>query len=285
MSVLPGKGENVLKWPEKKTVFRLPKKKWLALFLAALAVLLFVWLSGIQIGGEPRDEFFSATGRAIRGCVDLNRSYNIPSAVFEALPQPPRCFVSMVQLYQSQQFSDDFFFGPSFFLQPEFYPSFLRNGLHYWTSPISTHWGAIGFGAFPSERTLSVARGQTIRTRFFFHSGFGVRSFQGMRVVPRFQTPTDAQSIHIKLDTDSQNGFLLGPSFPKFDAAWAKPIDLEITADATAPVGNTGFVLKTEPADAVRVERWQAEKGILYYNATDFVGEQTIAAITLAVTD
>lgn len=224
---------------------------------------------------------FSGT---IENCLYLDRnSYGIAPAVFEALPKPPKCFLSFVQLYHSQKFSDDFFFSPNFFLQPEFYPNFERDGLPYWQNPIATHWGAIGFGSYPFERSLTAKPGETVRTRFFFHSGFGVRTFQGMRLGPEFENASDEQWVKVELDSESKNGFLLGPSYPKFDENWAKAIDVQLTVLPNAPPSTIRILLKTRAPTAEKLAEWRSKKGKQYYNATDFVGEQTAMRIVLQV--
>lgn len=270
------------------------KKKSVAsqpFLFAAVALLVVIAVAGVflsfqqSVPASPTDSFVPADSNAeIGNCINLDRNaYGIAPAVFESLPKPPKCFSSFVQLYRTNQFSDEFFFGPNFFLQPEFYSNFEKDGLPYWTNPIATHWGAIGFGASPFERNLDAKPGETIRTRFFFHSGFGVRTFQGLRLEPEFENPSDAQFVQIKLDSDSENGFLLGPSFPKFDANWAKAVDVQLIVLPGASQKTIAIRLKTRAPMPQTEAQWAAKYPNRYFNATAFVGEQTAMRIFLSI--
>lgn len=255
------------------------------------AIVLLVVIAGIFLlfqKNAPSQPVASSVPKGVVGgiqnCVGLDRnSYGISSAVFESLPKPPKCFSSFMQLYRANQFSDDFFFSKNFFLQPEFYPNFESQGLSYWTSPIATHWGAIGFGASPFERSVNAKPGETVRTRFFFHSGFGVRTFQGLRLEAEFENPSDAQWVQVKLDSESENGFLLGPSFPKFDQNWAKAIDAQLAVLPGASTKTIAIRLKTKAPGPLVAEEWAAKNPNRYFNATAFVGEQTAMRILLNI--
>lgn len=267
--------KKVLNW------FGREKPVW---FWAVLGVILLLLALGLFFFGVKKTPSLVFDDSGIVGCKDLNRNaYRIPSAVFEELPKPPKCFSSIVERYHAQQFSDDFFFTHPFFSQPEFYPSFARDGLLYWTNPITTHWGAIGFGAFPSEQKVLIQPGQTVKTRFFFHSGFGVRTFQGLRLEPLFENPSAKEWMVIELDSESQNGFVLGPSFPKFDANWVKPVDVQITLLPNAPVQQMSFFLVTQSPSAEKAEQWSTRYPN-YYNGTSFVGSQNAVRVRLEIT-
>lgn len=257
-------------------------KKNVFLFLAIfLFVLVWVWFFFFP---SPEPVFSNGLNVPIKGCVDLDRSsYKIPPAVFESLPAAPKCFWSLVKRYQNKQFLDDSFFTPSFFLQPEFYPTFESQGLSYWLSPNATHWGAVGYGYFPSNKVLKGKQEETIHVRFFFHSGFGVRTFQGLRLEPFFENEVDQNKVVVTLDSESQNGFWLGPSFPKFDSHWAKAVDVTILILPSALPGDVSFSLKTKPPFPDGAQAWSTLFGKSYYNATDFVGEQSIMRVDLKI--
>ncbi|MDD5148555.1 MAG: hypothetical protein PHH08_03770 [Candidatus ainarchaeum sp.] len=249
------------------------------LLIAGAFAVLFIKQGETEKNGN---NFMQENSGKIIGCIDLNRqSYNLAQAVFESLPSPPKCFASIMQLRNRGEFSDDFFFTKEFFLQPEFYPVFLQNGMEYWTSPTATHWGAIGFGCFPYEKTIKIKPGSAAKTRLFLHAGFGVRTFQGMRIVPEFENSEDAEFVKITLDRESEEGFLLGPAFPKFDSGWAKAIDAEIGVLKNPAKKTIKIFLKTKSPEEKQALEWQ-KKYANYYNATDFVGEKIISSITIS---
>jgi hypothetical protein len=263
---------------------KLPNLKIITIIFAAAVLscaIFFAFFNFSQTAPAKAQEVFESN--EIAGCIDLNRdSYNVSRAVFELLPKPPKCFASIMQLYREGKFSDDFFFTKEFSLQPEFYPTFLESGIEYWTNPIATHWGAVGFGAFPFERKIIANAGSKAKTRFFLHSGFGVRSFQGVKIAVEFENPEDADFAKIKLDEESSNGFLLGPNFPKFDENWARQIDAEIEIAQNAQPKQIAILLKTKAPDKKQALEWKKQYSN-YYNATDFVGEKTVSRIMLTI--
>lgn len=250
----------------------------LVLIVSAGALLIFLTPKTTPTPALSLENVFEA----IKGCKDLERNYGIPEAVFEELPKAPKCFASIVELYHQGSFKDDFFFGENFFLQPEFYPKFAQAGLQYWTNPTSTHWGVIGFGSYPFERVLNVKAGSNARARFFLHSGLGVRSFQGLKIAAEFENPQDAGFASIALDSESSEGFLLGPSFPKLDSKWAKALGVEVSIPASSPQKTITVLFKTKAPSSEQSLEWSKsfEK---YYDATSFVGEKTIAQLKIRI--
>jgi len=271
------------KFSFKKKTFLSSKAILLIFALAACVIAAFFVFFNFNPDFFPASQKGFFAGTDINGCIDLNRSsYNLPNAVFEALPPPPKCFVSIIQAYANGKFSDSGFFSKQFFSQPEFYSNFETQGLQYWENPVATHYGAIGYGSFPGSVSLSAKQGETVETRFFFHSGFGVRSFQGMRLEPEFENPADAQFVQVSLDEESQNGFLLGPSFPKFDKDWAKAVEVKIIILPGAVQKTVKIFLKTRAPDSLLEEQWRNSHS-LYYNATDFVGSMPVMQAILQI--
>ncbi len=216
-------------------------------------------------------------------CVDVNRSaYGVSSAVFSELPSPPRCFNSVVRRFHENVFTDDSFFSREYFLQPEFFPNFLDNGLGFWTNPDASRYGVVGFGAFPAEQTISLRRGEEKVVRVFVHAGFGVRSFQGMRIVSRFTNLS--KGIRVTLDDASESGFLLGPTFPVFDASWVHPLELRLRVERDAPFHVASVVLQSAPPSFSDESAW-GDNYSLYFPATQYVGEQAVARILVKVVE
>lgn len=254
-----------------------------------IAVIVLISIFGVLFlinNQKPQDSLLALQQNKppeIKGCVDLDRqAYNIPEAVFEQLPKPPKCFSSMIQAFNNSQFSDDFFFTQQFFLQPEFYPNFKEQGLSYWLNPNATHYGAIGYGAFPSEKEIKAKAGESYKARFFIHSSFGVRTFQGIRLEPEFENPENAEFVKVILDKESNEGFLLGPSFPKFDSEWAKAFNAEVIVSPAAPKKQIIIFLKAKNQSPEQALEWQKSREN-YYNATDFVGERTAARLVIQI--
>ena len=81
--------------------------------------------------------FFISSSLQPVQCVHVDRvSYGLPLSVFESLPPLPACIISSSRSVSSGSVSDLSFFTSEYYLQPEFYPSFLSEGLSQWTSPV-----------------------------------------------------------------------------------------------------------------------------------------------------
>ena len=244
-------------------------------FILVAAIFVF-FFSPQSFYPSPNSSFSS-----FDNCENVDRAaYEVSPVVFAELPPLPRCFYSVVKKFHDHSFNDASFFSREYFLQPEFYPNFLEQGLSFWKTPDGERYGVVGFGAFPAEQTISLSPGSSKVIRVFVHSGFGVRSFQGMKLVPSFKTL--AQNVSVSLDEESEKGFLLGPSFPVFNENWAKSVDVLVSADASAPTHVVELVIKSSPPSSRDEVEWE-QVNSLYYSATQFVGEQTVARVFIKV--
>ena len=191
------------------------------------------------------------------------------------LPEPPRDFNAVVTHYLNTGTPDESFFSPKYYLQPEFYPSFIGSGLGYWTAPSTTHWAAYGYGSFPVRKTVDAAVGEKSAVTFFVHSGYGVRSWQGMG----FRTIVSGDGNAIITIAPSE--ILLGPSFPSFTAAWAGKITVGITPESAGSYNVKVFA--SAPLEASS-QKWSADssaRGMQYFDA-GFAGTE-IPLIEIAV--
>lgn len=214
-------------------------------------------------------------------CRSADRSsYGVDSAVFSRLPSLPACILSVSDSFNNRQFTDSFFFAPDYYLQPEFYPSFFTEGLSKFTSPVATHYGAVGYGAFPHEWVVPRDSSRVHSTRIFFHSGFGVRSFQAGSLDVEFAIPEDAGHVVVSLDSSSSEGFFLGPSFPIFHPSWVKPVDVSVSVKPSAPYREIVVYLVTRPPSSSFMDSVSPIAGSLY-SLTDWVGSQRV--ITLVI--
>ncbi len=252
-------------------------------FLAACLVFLGLILVGLFFFFFSSSSFHPIfSSDSIRNCVDVDRgSYALTPSIFSDLPPIPKCFVSAVSAYRSGSFSDVSFFDSSYYLQPEFYPHFVSQGLSAWKSPQYTHYGAIGFGAYPPSLTLSSSPPfSPISVSFFVFSGFGVRSLQSMTLHASVENPLDANAVSIRLDDVSQNGFLLGPSFPKFSNDWARAAFLEVTP--LRPLVDHPIVIVVRTVHTSSFFSDPRTTTLLFFDSTDYVGEKEIFRLTIA---
>ncbi len=205
-------------------------------------------------------------------------SYGISPAVFSELPEPPSDFNKIVSLYHQGKFRDEFFFSEKYFLQPEFYPSFLKNGLSYWVNPLTTHYGAYGYGSFPLKKTIVLKKGETAETKFFFHSGYGVRSFQGVQLKTVFDAGEEFFDVTIK-----EPVFLLEPNFPKFNKGWAKAVELNVNVKEKALKGNYKLKVFVSYPPEESSEKWRKEVNGKYFNAATFSTNKSLFELQIIV--
>lgn len=217
---------------------------------------------------------------SIHNCVDLDRSsYGITPSVFSSLPPAPKCFVSAVELYRHRVMTDLSFFDSSYYLQPEFFPSFETIGLSAWTSPVDTHYGAVGSGSYPSVATSSILSSPSSVHPFLVYSGFGIRSLQRMTLVARLENPSDAEFVSFSLDDSSRTGFLLGPTFPKFSSDWVHRSELRVLRLTDALPHPVIILVSTAPSSASLSDPRTSQ--LPYFDSVEFVGEKTVFRLTL----
>jgi len=220
----------------------------------------------------------------VQNCSSINReSYGVNPVIFEELPSPPACFYTVVDAFRSGDFLNPFFFDKTYYLQPEFFPLFEREGLAAWKYPSAGVWGAVGYGAHPSSLSFSLLPGQRIRTRLFIFSSMGIRTYQGMRIAPFFPNPVDEAHVTISILGKAGNGFIVGPNFPKFSSMWVQPVDIEIRAAENIPPETLRARLVVKSPESATDEQGIEKYGSNYFPATAYVGERSPAEITITI--
>ena len=205
----------------------------------------------------------AATGQV---SLDIQRkSHGIPLGVFDELPEAPADFNRMVAQMQTRGYSNYSFFSPPYYLQPEFYPSFLPNGLSYWSSPDPNYYAVAGIGFFPRSQVINIEKGKSATARFFVHAAFGVQSFQGVKLSVEQQE--NAQGITAKILNGSE--FLIYPSFPKFSSGWARAVDVRIDIPENAAPGSYELKFKIAKPSAEKVDEWGKIAGNRYFSTSD----------------
>jgi hypothetical protein len=214
--------------------------------------------------------------------VDVDRdAYGISSAVFSDLPPIPSCFQSVVDRYQDGRFADAYFFTPAYYLQPEFFPNFVTSGLSQWQSPDASHYGVVGFGGHPATHRSGVLIGGQKSFRFFINSGFGVRGYQAGRLEAVLVNPQDAPFVKVTLDEDSANGFLLGPTFPRFSPLWVHVVDVNVSFSKDAAYKDYVISFRSAEVSEEWFDAHNPPSATYYYNITDFVGPRPAFTLTV----
>lgn len=206
---------------------------------------------------------------------EQRENYGIPLSAFEELPSPPQDFNFVVSEFQKSNFSDSTFFTPAYFLQPEFFPNFALQGLRYWKESLTQHRGVYGYGVYPSDIFLAAKKGETIRTRVFVHSAYGIQSWQGIGLR---EDANNAFPVSL-----SRSSLLLGPSFPKFSKEWVQVVDVSVSIPSNAPRGTQvlSFDLVAPPSELS--EQWREKYGSQYVEGGAFSLSRPFVQVHLSV--
>lgn len=209
----------------------------------------------------------------------IDRSaYKIPLGVFSDLPEIPKDFLFIKSLFEENRIGLDFV-SAAYYLQPEFYPNFSSDGLPYWLKPEPERWGIVGYGVYPGDKAVSARPGETARVSTILRSGFGVRTFQGVRLEESL--PAGAEKFFaVKF---REKTFLLGPSYPSFSRDWAKKIEMEIDVSPETPKGNyvIGFDVARPPKELS--DKWLQQYKGFYSEAAAFSQRKPLFQLFLEV--
>jgi len=245
----------------------------IALIILIIVLLLFFLIQEEQgkqekvIEETPKENFL----------LEQRKSYGINSTVFSELPEPPSDFNKIVSLYHQGKFRDAMFFSEKYFSQPEFYPSFLQNSFSYWQNPVTTHYGVYGYGSFPVKKTVIVKQGEKLETKFFVHSGYGIRTFQGIQLNSVFDKGKEFFEVTIK-----EPVFLLEPNFPKFEKNWAKDVLFDVQLKENVPEGfyNLKIFVSSPPKEFS--DKWNKEYE-KYFDAGEFSTDTALYELQIIV--
>ena len=255
------------------------KKKFLitgtALIILILILLLFFLIQGEE--KPPFDKNQIDKTKETNLLLKQREGYGISSAVFSELPVPPKDFNKIVSLYHQGKFNDEMFFSEKYFSQPEFYPSFLANGLTYWQQPVTTHYGAYGYGSFPIKKTIVLKKGEEFKGKFFVHSGYGVRTFQGIQLNSVFDKGEEFFDVIIK-----EPVFLLEPNFPKLKKGWAKDVLFDVQVKENAPEGFYSLKIFVSSPPEELSEKWSKEHE-KYFDAATFSTDKPLFELQIIV--
>lgn len=155
---------------------------------------------------------------------------------FAYLPDVPENFgtisyqVSTGKLFDLSKVTRDYY------LQPEFYPLFADNGLPFYENYDPKYVGVFGWGTYPSEQWADAVAGSSADVEFFFKTGWGVETWQGMNLKATPKCNWVQASI-----TDSL--FITAPSYPEFCTVqhcggdWARKMAIHLEVSGSALKG------------------------------------------------
>jgi len=269
----------------------------LPLILGAIAVIAVVAVIGYSIydgssasasGGELEKVRFEGevivteTGgtRIPTGAEKLERRYSAERSeydlfmdeygydTFAYLPEIPDDFGTVSYMVSTGKLFDLDRVTREYFLQPEFYPLFIDNGLPFYESYDPRYVGIFGWGTYPSEQWADVKSGTTAELEFFFKTGWGVETWQGMNL----QIQSDCDWIAPSIE---DNLFIAAPSYPEFCSVencgndWARKMSIKVKVGSGAVAGQKCDVSLFNFAPPIeQVQEWTGKYGVSYISAS-----------------
>lgn len=180
------------------------------------------------------------------------RDAEINNTVFSDLPAIPANFTMIKRDLYGNQIKDLSKISDSVYKQPEFYPTWERNGRSWFTEHDYSRWGVHGWGIFPSEISYSISNmsaGDTMEIYSFLHTSWGIETWQGLKIIPKYNT------TYFNVQTVPEE-ILLEPTFPKFYYNWTQRLSLNITAKQKIPAGTYSFSFNVISPSDKKNEEW-----------------------------
>jgi hypothetical protein len=216
------------------------KKYWLgAGMLTLLSALLMVLYSQSQTGAAASSINPYPTPQVIYRPV----YEGLPAETFKALPPFPFLKGELTDFYAVKA---DFQSGriplskidKDYYLQPEFYDGFERNGVPLMVNYPTYEAATYGIAVYPSEYVAIISADGQFPVDFLIRSDWGVVNFQGIRLVPLYSAdatmeensfPDGTRNItqdiayvqgHLKIASIEPKEFLLEPAYLRYDLSW-----------------------------------------------------------------
>ncbi|RLG24315.1 hypothetical protein DRN85_07850 [Methanosarcinales archaeon] len=172
---------------------------------------------------------------------------------FKNLPPKPDDF-DLVERDLYTGYIDLCALSEGYYLQPEFYGESWKRGEYFYTHHDYTRWAVHGHGAFPANPVFVFGDpkvGSWISDCVFYRTGWGVETYQGIRLVA-----DPSEYFDVKITPDE---FLLPPTYPVFDKGWVKKININVSIKNTPPPGKYIINVNTVSPSVESSKRWFKE--------------------------
>ena len=199
---------------------------------------------------------------------------------FDSLPEIPEDFGSKNYLISTGKITDFSEITREYYLQPEFYPLFEKNGLPFYQAYDGRYIGTFGWGIYPSEQWINAKAGTEGTIEFFFKTGWGVETYQGVNYVMKSNCNW--------IETEAiEPVFLTPPSYQEFCTIescghdWARKKTVKITISEQAKIGaKCNVTLHPIKPPQEKIDEWFKEYGTDYVTAS---GSMVTAGMPLVI--
>jgi len=201
---------------------------------------------------------------------DVNRdTYNVfldshGFNTFGTLPKIPSDFGEITYMIYTGKLTNLQEIKPEYYLQPEFFPLFIDNGLQFYKNYEPKYIGTYGWGVYPSEQWLSVKAKSKGQIALFFKTGWGIETWQGMNLYAY------SNCDWIKPQVENLP-FVTPPTYPEFCTVqkcgedWARLITINLDIGEVAVGQKCQVMLSNQAPPTDKDKEW------LYKYKTDYV--------------
>ena len=198
-----------------------------------------------------------------------NQSFNLQE-IFTELPSLPEDFYRYKYLSMTGRMDAEMLCAitQDYYLQPEFYRNnFVDVGLRRYKEPSETHWTPEGYGNYPHQMEVLTSPGESFTLCTFFHTAWGVESYQGFSIVPVYPSKASVEGIEQDVDSEASKRYisltatpsevLLEPAYLIFKEGWVQPIKLFVSVSNDAPPGIYAVGFDVGRASMESSSEWQ----------------------------
>jgi hypothetical protein len=197
-------------------------------------------------------------------------SYPFNDDVFALLPSFPHDFFEIKMLFDRGRITASQLGGE--YLQPELIPTWGFFSERIYGDENFSHFGRYGLSFYPSFVNFkNVEAGDIINISLIFRADWGIRFYQGCRIVI-----PDVEGLDIELVHPGSYDVLLMPTYPQFVPGWMSDALFRITVLET---GDYHFIIRDGKPSRLSSNTWSDLYG---ENYTD-VGSLTYAPIIIDI--
>lgn len=198
-----------------------------------------------------------ASSGIFAGCIDLSSiiSSNSVTAIdyLQNIPQKPNDF-DLVMRDLNTRYIELCDLSEAYYLQPEFYGDSWTRGNYFYTNHDYSRWAVHGHGAFPANMMFQFGDptvGAWISDCLFYRTGWGVETYQGIKLVP-----AESEYFDITITPDE---FLLPPTYPVFSEGWVKRLTITVSIKKTPPAGTYILNVDSHAPSVENSTKWYKE--------------------------
>ena len=186
---------------------------------------------------------------------------------FGSLPEIPIDFGSIAYLISTGKITSFDEITSDYYLQPEFYPLFVENGLQFYERYDPRYTGTFGFGVYPREQWITASKDSNGSIDFFFKTGWGIETWQGMHLAIN----SNCEGVTAQI---AEPIFVTPPTYPEFCTKktcgndWVRKIKVEIEIGKETKTGECLLVMSTLPVSPQQDQEWLEEFGTDYVQGT-----------------